>query len=358
MGTAGRLLDDSVDDSERPQIVRPHLQGPGRLGLMLGAFPEDPGAALRADDAVVGMLEDGHPVADANPKRPPRASLADDHADDRDRESRHEEHALGDHLGLAAFLGADAGISAGGVDEADHRQAVLRRQPHLAHRLAVALGMGAAEVARLTLGERFSFLVADDEHLVAVELRKPGQHCRVVTEGPVAVELDELVEDERDVVARLRPVGVAGDLDGLPGIEAAEDPLLDLDKLTLQPSELLLLEGAERRGLQSGDPVLDLVDRLLEGKPVQAAGHGALRARRWEQGGGGGTKKALSESFPWPRGRSQFELTLASSAAGPKRRRLTRRPDPARRTAPASIGGRSPPSRRGGRRASSPSSAG
>ena len=124
-----------------------------------------------------------------------------------------------------------------------------------------------------------------------VELRKPGQHRRIVAEGPVAVKFDELVEDLRHVVTRLRPVGMTGHLDGLPRVEAAENPLLDLDELPLQPPDFLLLQGAERRGLQSGDPVFDLVDRLLEGKPVQAAGHGALRAREWEWGG-------RTEQFP------------------------------------------------------------
>jgi proline dehydrogenase len=46
--------------------------------------------------------------------------------------------------------------------------------------------MGAAEVARLTLGERFPFLVADDEHFVPVELGKPGQHRGIIAERLVA----------------------------------------------------------------------------------------------------------------------------------------------------------------------------
>ena len=53
----------------------------------------------------------------------------------------------GDHLGLAALLGADARIGAGRVDEADDRQAVLGGQLHLGQRLAIALGMGTAEIA-------------------------------------------------------------------------------------------------------------------------------------------------------------------------------------------------------------------
>ena len=113
-------------------------------------------------------------------------------------------------LGLAALLGADAGIGARRVDQADDRQAELRGQLHLVERLAVALGMGAAEEALVALLERAALLVADEHHLEVVEPGEAGADGPVVAERPVAVQLDELVEDQLDVVERLRPLADAG----------------------------------------------------------------------------------------------------------------------------------------------------
>ena len=272
VGAAGRLLNHRVDDTELLQVGRPKSEGPGRVCLELDALPENAGTALGTDHAVVGMLEHRHSVADADPERAPRTTLADHHADDRHRKRRHQEHAFGDHLGLAAFLSSHAGIGAGGVDQADHRQPVFGRQLHLAHRLAIALRMGAPEMAGLPFGEGLALLVADHHHLVLVELGEPGQHRRIVAEGFVAVEFHELVEYEVEVIAGLGPVGMSRDQYGLPGIERSEDLLLDLHEFPLQPSGLLLLTP-QGRGFERGDPILDLVDRLFQRQAVQSGSH-------------------------------------------------------------------------------------
>ena len=44
------------------------------------ALPEDAGAAFRADDRIVGVLQDGDLVSDADPERPAGTPLADDDA--------------------------------------------------------------------------------------------------------------------------------------------------------------------------------------------------------------------------------------------------------------------------------------
>src|SRR6185436_21175030 len=81
-------------------------------------------------------------------ERAARAALADHGDDDRHAQARHFEQVSADGLGLAALLGVDAGISAGGVDEGEYRQAELFGELHHAQRLAVALGLGHAEIAR------------------------------------------------------------------------------------------------------------------------------------------------------------------------------------------------------------------
>ncbi len=62
------------------------------------------------------------------------------------------------------------GIGPGRVDERDDRQAELGGQPHLHQRLAIAFGMGAAEVAGLALRQVLPLLMADEHDLDVVEV--------------------------------------------------------------------------------------------------------------------------------------------------------------------------------------------
>jgi hypothetical protein len=61
--------------------------------------------------------------------------------------------------------------------------------------------------------------VADDHHRTAGQPCRPGHECRIVGKEPIAVELDVLLEDRADVVQRVWPLGMAGNLDPLPGRE-------------------------------------------------------------------------------------------------------------------------------------------
>ena len=161
--------DDLVDDAEAEQVAAGELEGRGGLGGVFAPFPEDRGAALGADDRVIGVLEHPQPVADADAQRAAGAPLADHHADDRGADLAHLHQVLGDDRRLAALLGRDARIGARGVDERDDRQAELGGEPHLQQGLAIALGVGAAEVAGGPLGQVLALLVADEHDLQVVE---------------------------------------------------------------------------------------------------------------------------------------------------------------------------------------------
>jgi hypothetical protein len=78
---------------------------------------------------------------------------------------------------------------------------------------------GEAEgAADLLLG--VAALVGADEHdLVPAEACQAALDGAVVAEAAVTVQFAELAADEVHVVAEQRPLGVAGDLDGLPGAE-------------------------------------------------------------------------------------------------------------------------------------------
>ena len=107
--------------------------------------------------------------------------------------------------------------------------------------------MRAAVVALLAFLERATLVLADDEHLLVFQFRETGHDGPVVAEGPVAVQLDELVKDQFDVVERLRTLFVPRQvLDDAPGIEVLERLaalLIDLCGARLRMASFVLGEG-------------------------------------------------------------------------------------------------------------------
>ena len=208
-----------------------------------------PAQPFGTDDGVVGVLEHGDAVADADAQRAAAPAFADDHADDRRWQPGHFEHVLGDDLGLAAFLGADAGVGPGRVDQADDRQSEFGRQPHLGHRLAIAFRMRAAEVTRRSFLVGPALLMADDHDLELIELGKASANRAIVAEVLVAVQLDELVERQFEVVDRVGAILVTSDLDGLPRREMAVDVPCHIGNLAPQTPNLIFHRGRLVGGL-------------------------------------------------------------------------------------------------------------
>ena len=124
-----------------------------------------------------------------------------------------------------ALLGAEAGIGAGRVDERDDGLAEPLGELHQPQRLAVSLGVRHPEVPVDLLPRVPALLVAHHHDRAPFEAGQAADDGGVVAEEPIAVELDEVVEEERDQVARVRPLRVAGELYALPGRQPGEDPL-------------------------------------------------------------------------------------------------------------------------------------
>ena len=150
-----------------------------------------------------------------------RAALADDHRDQRHAEREAAVRRARDGLGLAALLGADAGIGAGRVDQRDDGHVELVGHLHQAHGLAIALGLGHAEVvadAALGVG---ALLVADDHDRAAAEAAEPADDGLVLGEVAVAGERREVLDQRADVVEAVRALGMARHLRLLPGRQLA-----------------------------------------------------------------------------------------------------------------------------------------
>ena len=216
---ADRLFDHVVDDAEFEEVFRRKFERFGRFVLMFAAFPKDARAPLRTDDAVIREFQHRDAVADGDPDRAAASAFADDDRDNRRRQGRHLEHRFRDRLGDAAFLRRDAGIGARSVDETNNRKAEFRRHPHLRDRLAVPLRVRATEVALNAFFSVASLLVSDHHRFEFVEFRPTDANRSVVAERFVAVQLDELVEHEVDVIERLRTLRVPRDFDRFPSVE-------------------------------------------------------------------------------------------------------------------------------------------
>ena len=178
----------------------------------------------------------------------------------------HHLEVLGDRLGLAALLGADAGVRARGVDEGEDGAVEAGGQLHQPARLAVALGARHAEVPQHVLLGAAALLVAHHHHRLTVEAREAAHDAGVLAEEAIAGQLAEVGEAVADVVGEVRARVVAGELDDLPAGEVAEDLFLEPAGLLLQAADLGgHVDGAGgREGLQLVDLLLEQEERTLE----------------------------------------------------------------------------------------------
>ena len=162
------------------------------------------------------MLEHQHAIGRGDGDRAAGAALADDHGDHRHLQRQALLGRAGNRLGLAALLRLDAGKCARRVDQGHHRNPEPVGQLHQADRLAIALGLGHAEIVLEARGGVVALLMADQHHPAAVDPREAADDRGVVRKRAVAGQRQEIVGDAGDIILEMRPVGVARDLRLLP----------------------------------------------------------------------------------------------------------------------------------------------
>ena len=223
MRAADRLVDDLVDHAQRLEPVRGNAQRFGSFLRLVRRFPENRGAAFGADDGVNRVLQHHQLVSHRNGQCAARAAFANDGGNDGHFELRHFKNIAANGFRLAALFSFDARISARRIDKREHRQLEFFSRLHQAQRLAVAFGLAHAEVAQPAFLGVAPFLVAQHHTGVAIEARQAAHNAQVVSKMPVAVQLDKVGKDVPNVVQRVRPFGVPGNLGDLPGRQNAVD---------------------------------------------------------------------------------------------------------------------------------------
>ena len=100
-------------------------------------------------------------------------------------------------------------------------------------------------MAGFAFGQVFSLLMTHEHDFDVIQTSESRDDRLVVSEGAVAVQLEELIEDQIQIIAGLGTLLVSRDLDNLPGIEAGIDRTLEGGKLASQPTNLF----GNRRGV-------------------------------------------------------------------------------------------------------------
>src|SRR5262245_45136582 len=121
--------------------------------------------------------------------------------------------------------------------------------------------------------------MTDKEQLKVTQAGESAADRPVVAKRPIAVQFDELIENQIDVVAGLRSIGMTGDQHGLPCRKVAVNLLFEVEQLAANAANMLgVLGRGIRFGFETSKQLLHLVD--LSFKRQRRRGH-YLRLRRW-----------------------------------------------------------------------------
>src|SRR5262249_31141594 len=113
----------------------------------------------------------------------------------------------------------------------------------------------------------------------AVEPRQPSDDRRVVPVQTVAVQLDEVREQQPAEITRVRALRVAGDLRPLPGRQRRVDTMLLARELLFLAGDAFTRARGVRFGAKLGQLVFELDELLLELKRVRHVRRSRLRGR-------------------------------------------------------------------------------
>src|SRR6185312_8327403 len=169
--------------------------------------------------------------------RAARAPLTDHAGHARHLEPRHDRLRARDRRALSVLLRDDARVGARRVHERDDRKAVPLGELHRVPGLAVPLRVRHPEATARALVDVATLLLPDEDDRAVAEPAEAGDHRAVVTQRPVAVELEPVVEQALDVVERVGAVVVAGQLALAPDLLVGR-LLADSGDLPLEPVEL------------------------------------------------------------------------------------------------------------------------
>ena len=223
MGAAGRLGDDEVDHAKAQEILGGDLLRRGHVLRLGGIAEQDGSTGFGRDHRIDGVFQHQDAVGDSDGDGAARAALADDDGDVGNAQFKALLGGAGDRFGLAALLGADAGISAGRVHKGDQGNVEPVGHFHDADGLAIAFGARHAKIMLEAAFGGIAFFLTENGNRLAVEAAKAGLEGGVLAELAVTCQRRPFGDQLADIVGKVRALRMTGHLGLLPGGEAAVD---------------------------------------------------------------------------------------------------------------------------------------
>ena len=165
--------------------------------------PHDGGTTFGRDYGVDCILHHQHAIGDRNGQSATASAFAGDRSDDWNLQPRHFTQISGDCFRLAAFLGAQAGVSARSIDKRKYRPAEFLCYLHRAECFPIALGIGHPEIAVNLLLGIARLLMPHNHDFFAMETRHPADDGRIVGIAAIAMNLAPLSKNAFDVIERI-----------------------------------------------------------------------------------------------------------------------------------------------------------
>ena len=162
------------------------------------------------------MFQHGDAVCRGKGHRAARPALAHHDGQKRHANLKAFGGGPGNRLGLTTLFRALAGIGAGGVDQRDDGQVKPVGHIHQPHGLAIAFGPRHAEIPLDAGFGVMALFMADHDDRLIVEPCQPAHHRMIIGKAAVPGKRGEFGEEPFDIVFRMGPVRVAGDLTFLP----------------------------------------------------------------------------------------------------------------------------------------------
>jgi len=117
-----------------------------------------------------------------------------------------------------------------------------------------------------------SFLLADEHHFLIFEFCKAREYCSIVSISMIAVQFDEFIKDQFEIVQSLRPLFVTSNLNDIPRIKVRKNFSLHASDLYSHILDRVLGCCCRvRLRLQLGKLLFQLEDRLLKWQDMSFA---------------------------------------------------------------------------------------
>ncbi len=229
MRAAQRFGDNRIDDAKLEQILRRQTKSCRRLSRLRRAAPKNGGAAFRRNHRINRMLQHHDPIARRNRDRAAAAALADHNRDKRNFDGKTDLNGARDGFRLSPRLGLDARKRARRIHKRHDGQTETIRQIHETLRLAIAFGLGHAEIVTDAAFGIVAALLPDDDARLAFDATQTTDNGLILREQPVTREWREISHDLANVIEAMRTARMTRDLHFLRGrqfaVDAAQLPL-------------------------------------------------------------------------------------------------------------------------------------